>query len=45
MGGIDKSRVLKVWKPHLFIDDQMSHLENLADEVPCVHIPFGAANN
>jgi 5'-nucleotidase len=44
MGGIDKSRVLKVFKPHLFIDDQMSHLEELAAEVPCVHIPFGAAN-
>lgn len=44
MGGIDKSRVLKVWQPHLFIDDQMSHLKDLADEVPCVHIPFGAAN-
>ncbi|MEO0453473.1 MAG: 5'-nucleotidase [Verrucomicrobiota bacterium] len=44
MGGIEKSRVLKVFKPHLFLDDQLAHLEGIADEIPCVHIPFGAAN-
>lgn len=44
MGGIDKSRVLRVFKPHLFLDDQISHLEGIADEIPCVHIPFGKGN-
>ena len=44
MGGIDKSRVLRVFKPHLFLDDQLSHLEGIADEIPCVHIPFGTVN-
>jgi len=44
MGGIEKSRVLQVFKPHLFLDDQRSHLDNIADEIPCVHIPFGVAN-
>jgi 5'-nucleotidase len=44
MGGIDKSRVLRVFKPHLFLDDQLSHLESIADEIPCVHIPFGKVN-
>lgn len=44
MGGIDKSRVLRVFKPHLFLDDQLAHLKGIADEVPCVHIPFGKVN-
>jgi 5'-nucleotidase len=44
MGGIDKSRVLRAFKPHLFLDDQLSHLEGIADEIPCVHIPFGISN-
>lgn len=44
MGGIDKSRVLRVFRPHLFLDDQISHLEAIADEIPCVHIPFGNIN-
>ena len=45
MGGIEKSHVLRVFKPHLFLDDQLSHLEGIADEIPCVHIPFGKLNH
>ncbi|MFN9027711.1 MAG: 5'-nucleotidase, partial [Akkermansiaceae bacterium] len=37
MGGIDKSRVLRVFRPHLFLDDQKSHLTEIAEEIPCVH--------
>lgn len=44
MGGIDKSRVLRVFKPHLFLDDQLSHLKEISEEIPCVHIPFGKVN-
>ena len=44
LGGIDKSRILNVMKPHIFFDDQMTHLEHI-DNVPAVHIPFGIANN
>ncbi len=44
MGGIEKSRILRVFKPHLFLDDQKTHLESIADEIPCVHIPFGKIN-
>lgn len=44
MGGIDKSRVLRVFKPHLFLDDQLDHLNEISDEIPCVHIPFGRMN-
>lgn len=43
LGGVDKSRVLKIMKPHIFFDDQIIHLKNL-DDVPAVHIPFGIAN-
>ena len=44
MGGIDKKRVLDILKPHLFFDDQMVHLENVAASTPSVHVPFGIAN-
>lgn len=44
LGGIDKRRVLRVFKPHLFLDDQLAHLRGVADEMPCVHIPFGILN-
>lgn len=43
LGGIEKSRVLKVLKPHIFFDDQLLHL-NAPEDVPSVHIPFGVAN-
>ena len=43
LGGIDKSRILNVMKPHIFFDDQMTHLEHI-DNVPAVHIPFGITN-
>ena len=43
MGGIDKSRVLNILKPHIFFDDQKIHLEHL-DGIPAIHIPFGVAN-
>ena len=44
LGGIDKSRVLEIMKPHIYFDDQMSHLDSEAGSIPSVHIPFGVAN-
>lgn len=44
MGGIEKRRVLEVLKPHIFFDDQLTHLEPAAQTVPSVLIPFGVAN-
>lgn len=44
LGGIEKARVLRVLRPHIFFDDQLGHLENAADEIPSVHVPFGVAN-
>ncbi|MEK4511108.1 5'-nucleotidase [Paenibacillus sp. FSL K6-2524] len=44
LGGIDKSRVLSVFKPHIFFDDQIGHIEGIAKIVPSVHVPFGITN-
>jgi 5'-nucleotidase len=44
LGGIEKSRVLEVLRPHIFFDDQKGHLESTSSVTPSVHIPFGIAN-
>lgn len=44
LGGMKKDRILSVLKPHMFFDDQRSHLESEAGDIPMVHIPFGVAN-
>jgi 5'-nucleotidase len=43
LGGIEKKRILEVMRPHIYFDDQTSHLEHI-DNIPLVHIPFGVAN-
>jgi 5'-nucleotidase len=44
LGGWEKSTVLEILKPHIFFDDQMSHLEGTRSLVPSVHVPFGVKN-
>lgn len=44
LGGMKKDRILIRLKPHMFFDDQKSHLESEAGDIPMVHIPFGIAN-
>ncbi|SDY08795.1 5'-nucleotidase [Nitrosomonas halophila] len=44
LGGMKKERILTVLKPHMFFDDQKSHLESEAGDIPMVHVPFGIAN-
>ena len=44
LGGIDKARVLKIFKPHIFFDDQVGHIEGVARIFPSVHVPFGITN-
>ena len=45
LGGMDKSRVLSVFKPHIFFDDQLAHLDSgPGGTIPMVHVPFGIAN-
>lgn len=45
LGGMVKERILSILKPHMFFDDQRSHLESDAGDIPMVHIPFGIANS
>ncbi|TDU74306.1 5'-nucleotidase [Streptomyces sp. KS 21] len=44
LGGIDKAAVMKALDPHIFFDDQVSHLNATAPGTPSVHIPFGVVN-
>lgn len=44
LGGIEKSKVLEVFRPHIFFDDQIAHIQGAAGITPCAHVPFGIAN-
>ncbi|MER6847066.1 5'-nucleotidase [Streptomyces flaveolus] len=44
LGGIDKSTIMGVLKPHIFFDDQVSHLAGTSRSTPSVHVPFGKMN-
>jgi 5'-nucleotidase len=45
LGGMNKARVLSVFKPHIFFDDQLTHLTSApGGTIPMVHVPFGIAN-
>lgn len=44
LGGIEKSKVLEVMRPHIFFDDQTTHLTPAAGFVAGVHVPYGVAN-
>ena len=45
LGGMQKQRILSTLKPHMFFDDQKTHLQSAAGNIPMVHIPFGIANS
>ena len=40
LGGVEKSKVLKAFKPHIFFDDQELHLETAAHYVPSGKVPY-----
>lgn len=44
LGGIAKSKVLEVMRPHIFFDDQTSHLTPASGFTAGVHVPYGVAN-
>lgn len=44
LGGVNKNNVLKIYKPHIFFDDQLEHIDDVAKSFPSVHIPYGVAN-
>ncbi len=45
LGGMDKGRVLSALKPHIFFDDQRTHLDSTSHYTPSVHVPFGVLNS
>jgi 5'-nucleotidase len=44
LGGIEKRRILEVFRPHMFFDDQLIHLEGGSTYGAMVHVPFGIKN-
>ncbi|OBB25088.1 5'-nucleotidase [Mycolicibacterium peregrinum] len=44
LGGIEKSTVLQVLRPHIFFEDQQGHLDTAVEHIAGVHIPYGVAN-
>lgn len=44
LGGLNKVDVLKAYRPHIFFDDQIGHIQHVSTEFPSVHIPYGVAN-
>jgi 5'-nucleotidase len=41
LGGVDKSEILAEMKPHIYFDDQMSHLERARLHTPSAHVYSG----
>lgn len=40
MGGLEKTQVLKAFKPHIFFDDQDVHLKKASSIVPSGQVPY-----
>ena len=40
LGGVEKSKILKAFKPHIFFDDQDVHLEKASQFVPSGKVPY-----
>lgn len=44
LGGVDKSKVLEAFRPHIFFDDQTTHCIPASSIVPTGHVPAGIRN-
>ena len=44
LGGVEKSKVLKAFKPHIFFDDQDLHLETASHYVPAGKVPYKSSS-
>ena len=44
LGGVEKAEILRAFRPHIFFDDQITHIEGASEVTPSVHVPFGVAN-
>jgi len=42
MGGVEKTHVLKAFKPHIFFDDQDTHLDKASADIPSGKVPYGS---
>ena len=40
LGGVDKTKILRAFKPHIFFDDQDLHLDPAAKHVPSGRVPY-----
>ncbi|WP_371181433.1 5'-nucleotidase [Xanthomonas sacchari] len=40
LGGVDKTKVLQAFKPHIFFDDQDLHLDPASKHVPSCKVPY-----
>ncbi|MDO9318252.1 MAG: 5'-nucleotidase [Gammaproteobacteria bacterium] len=40
LGGVEKAKVLKAFRPHIFFDDQDLHLDAAAKHVPAGKVPY-----
>lgn len=40
LGGLEKTKVLEAFNPHIFFDDQDLHLDNAAKKVPSGKVPY-----
>ena len=44
LGGVEKSKVLKAFRPHIFFDDQDLHLEKASHFVPSGKVPYRSSS-
>ena len=44
LGGLDKSKILEAFKPHIFFDDQDSHLDSASDNVPSAKVLYPSSS-
>jgi 5'-nucleotidase len=40
LGGVEKTKILKAFKPHIFFDDQDLHLDPASKHVPSCKVPY-----
>jgi len=44
LGGLEKTKVLEAFNPHIFFDDQDLHLENASKIVPSGKVPYSSSS-
>ncbi len=44
LGGVEKAKVLKAFRPHIFFDDQDLHLDPAAKHVPAGKVPYKSSS-